>query len=61
MPAAVRHVVETIAENCEPALLHGAVMAGAGGSLRAGVTEKIFFFFFCSPPPSGSPAPCATP
>src|SRR5436309_5032064 len=40
MPAAVRHVVERIAENCEPALCTVLFMAGAGGSLRAGVTEN---------------------
>jgi hypothetical protein len=40
MPAAVRAVVERIAENCEPALCTIMFMAGAGGSLRAGVTEN---------------------
>ncbi|HEX2890700.1 6-hydroxynicotinate reductase [Vineibacter terrae] len=40
MPAAVRKVVERIAENCEPALCTVMFMAGAGGSLRAGVTEN---------------------
>jgi hypothetical protein len=40
MPAPVRHVVERIAENCEPALCTVLFMAGAGGSLRAGVTEN---------------------
>jgi len=40
MPAAVRNVVERIAENCEPALCTVLFMAGAGGSLRAGVTEN---------------------
>ncbi len=40
MPAAVRAVVERIAENCEPALCTVLFMAGAGGSLRAGVTEN---------------------
>ncbi|MCA0304941.1 MAG: 6-hydroxynicotinate reductase [Proteobacteria bacterium] len=40
MPAAVRLVVERIAENCEPALCTVLFMAGAGGSLRAGVTEN---------------------
>jgi hypothetical protein len=40
MPAPVRHVVERIAENCEPALCTVMFMAGAGGSLRAGVTEN---------------------
>ena len=33
------YVVERIAENCEPALCTVMFMAGAGGSLRAGVTE----------------------
>ena len=40
MPAPVRRVVERIAENCEPALCTVLFMAGAGGSLRAGVTEN---------------------
>src|SRR5882762_6169964 len=40
MPGPVRHVVERIAENCEPALCTVLFMAGAGGSLRAGVTEN---------------------
>jgi len=40
MPVPVRHVVERIAENCEPALCTVLFMAGAGGSLRAGVTEN---------------------
>ena len=40
MPAAVRKVVERIAENCEPALCSVLFMGGAGGSLRAGVTEN---------------------
>jgi hypothetical protein len=40
MPAAVRKVVERIGENCEPALTTVLFMAGAGGSLRAGVTEN---------------------
>jgi hypothetical protein len=40
MPAPVRQVVERIAENCEPALCTVLFMAGAGGSLRAGVTEN---------------------
>ena len=40
MPAPVRKVVERIAENCEPALCTVLFMAGAGGSLRAGVTEN---------------------
>jgi hypothetical protein len=40
MPAPVRTVVERIAENCEPALCSVLFMGGAGGSLRAGVTEN---------------------
>jgi len=40
MPAAVRKVVERIGENCEPALCTVLFMGGAGGSLRAGVTEN---------------------
>jgi hypothetical protein len=40
MPPAVTKVVERIGENCEPALASVLFMAGAGGSLRAGVTEN---------------------
>jgi hypothetical protein len=40
MPTPVRKVVDRIAENCEPALCTVLFMAGAGGSLRAGVTEN---------------------
>ena len=40
MPAAVAKVVTRIGENCEPALTSVLFMAGAGGSLRAGVTEN---------------------
>ena len=40
MPPAVAKVVERIGENCEPALTTVLFMAGAGGSLRAGVTEN---------------------
>jgi hypothetical protein len=40
MPGAVRAVVERIGENCEPSLCTVLFMAGAGGSLRAGVTEN---------------------
>jgi len=40
MPAAVAKVVERIGENCEPSLSTVLFMAGAGGSLRAGVTEN---------------------
>jgi hypothetical protein len=39
-PPAVRKTVERIGENCEPALTSVLFMAGAGGSLRAGVTEN---------------------
>lgn len=38
MPEAVQIVVDRIGENCEPALCSVMFMAGAGGSLRAGVT-----------------------
>jgi hypothetical protein len=40
MPAPVRQVVERIGENCEPAVATVLFLAGAGGSLRAGVTEN---------------------
>ena len=40
MPPAVAKVVARIGENCEPALSTVLFMAGAGGSLRAGVTEN---------------------
>ena len=40
MPAPVRKVVERIAENCEAALCSVLFMGGAGGSLRAGVTQN---------------------
>ncbi|HTT10899.1 MAG TPA: 6-hydroxynicotinate reductase [Burkholderiaceae bacterium] len=40
MPAPVRQVVERIGDNCEPALATVLFLAGAGGSLRAGVTEN---------------------
>ena len=40
MPAVLQTVVERIGENCEPALASVVFMAGAGGSLRAGVTEN---------------------
>jgi 6-hydroxynicotinate reductase len=39
-PPAVRAVVERIGENCEPSLCTVLFMAGAGGSLRSGVTEN---------------------
>jgi len=40
MPAHLNMTVERIGENCEPALTTVLFMAGAGGSLRAGVTEN---------------------
>jgi 6-hydroxynicotinate reductase len=40
IPPAVAKVVARIGENCEPALATVLFMAGAGGSLRAGVTEN---------------------
>ena len=40
MPAPVRRVVDRIGENCEPSLCTVLFMAGAGGSLRAGVTDN---------------------
>jgi len=40
MPAEIAKVVKRIGENCEPALTSVLFMAGAGGSLRAGVTEN---------------------
>jgi hypothetical protein len=40
MPAEVEAVIARIGENCEPALCSVLFMAGAGGSLRAGVTEN---------------------
>jgi hypothetical protein len=40
MPTALRQSVERIQENCEPALCTVLFMAGAGGSLRAGVTDN---------------------
>jgi hypothetical protein len=40
MPEAVARTVARIGENCEPALTSVVFMAGAGGSLRAGVTEN---------------------
>ena len=36
----MRKVVERIGENCEPALATVLFLGGAGGSLRAGVTEN---------------------
>jgi hypothetical protein len=40
MPEAVQRVVQRIQENCEPALSTVLFVGGAGGSLRAGVTES---------------------
>jgi len=40
LPEALRVSVERIRENCEPALCTVLFMGGAGGSLRAGVTEN---------------------
>ncbi len=40
MPAEVRAIVERIGENCEPSLCSVLFLGGAGGSLRAGVTEN---------------------
>jgi hypothetical protein len=40
LPERLRESVERIEENCEPALATVLFMGGAGGSLRAGVTEN---------------------
>ncbi len=40
MPEPISKVVARIGENCEPALCSVLFMGGAGGSLRAGVTEN---------------------
>jgi hypothetical protein len=40
LPASLRESVARIRENCEPALCSVLFMGGAGGSLRAGVTEN---------------------
>jgi 6-hydroxynicotinate reductase len=40
LPTALQESVARIRENCEPALCTVLFMAGAGGSLRAGVTEN---------------------
>ena len=40
LPPALKLSVERIKENCEPALSTVIFMAGAGGSLRSGVTEN---------------------
>jgi len=40
MPPEVAQVVDRIGENCEPSLASVLFLAGAGGSLRAGITEN---------------------
>ncbi len=40
LPAAVQQIVARIGENCEPSLSTVLFVAGAGGSLRAGVTSN---------------------
>jgi hypothetical protein len=40
LPEALQQSVERIKENCEPALCTVLFMGGAGGSLRAGVTDN---------------------
>ena len=40
LPANLRESVDRISENCEPALCSVLFIGGAGGSLRAGVTEN---------------------
>ena len=40
MPAAMQTVVDRIGENCEPSLTTVLFLGGAGGSLRAGVTDN---------------------
>ena len=40
MPPEVKKVVDRIGENCEPSLTTVLFLGGAGGSLRAGVTEN---------------------
>jgi hypothetical protein len=40
MPASVQRIIERIGENCEPSLCTVLFLGGAGGSLRAGVTEN---------------------
>jgi hypothetical protein len=40
VPAQVQEVVARIGENCEPSMTSVLFLAGAGGSLRAGVTEN---------------------
>ncbi|MFZ4743175.1 MAG: 6-hydroxynicotinate reductase [Betaproteobacteria bacterium] len=40
MPEAVRQVVDRIGENCEPSMVSVLFLGGAGGSLRAGITDN---------------------
>jgi len=40
LPQALNKSIERIAENCEPSICSVLFMGGAGGSLRAGVTEN---------------------
>jgi len=40
MPKEVQAVVNRVVENCEPSIVSVLFLAGAGGSLRAGVTEN---------------------
>jgi hypothetical protein len=40
MPASVQRIIDRIGENCEPSLCTVLFLGGAGGSLRAGVTEN---------------------
>ena len=40
LPAAIKAVIERIVENCEPSLSTVLFLGGAGGSLRAGVTDN---------------------
>lgn len=40
LPAAVMESVEVVSENCEPAMVSVVFVGGAGGSLRAGVTNN---------------------
>ena len=40
MPVPIRRIVDRIGENCEPSLSSVLFLGGAGGSLRAGVTEN---------------------
>jgi hypothetical protein len=40
IPDAVQKIIDRIVENCEPSLTSVLFLGGAGGSLRAGVTEN---------------------